>query len=90
MRELAHILAAENREEFIEQLFDELLTKNERDMIIQRMKIVKLLKQKIPQYEISKKLNASLCSITRGAKELKKNNSALSQVADRYLIENIE
>ena len=50
------------------------------------MKIVTLLKKKIPQYEIAKMLNASLCSITRGAKELKKPNSALSFIVDKYLM----
>ena len=65
-------------------------TKDERDMIWQRLKIVTLLKKKIPQYEIAKILNASLCSITRGAKELKKPNSALSTIVDKYLINNEE
>ena len=59
-------------------------------MIWQRLKIVTLLKKKIPQYEIAKILNASLCSITRGAKELKKPNSALSTIVDKYLINNEE
>ena len=68
----------------------ELFTKDERDMIWQRLKIVTLLKKKIPQYEIAKILNASLCSITRGAKELKKPNSALSTIVDKYLINNEE
>lgn len=86
MELLAYILASETNEEFFEELLKELFTKDERDMIWQRLKIVTLLKKKIPQYEIAKILNASLCSITRGAKELKKPNSALSFVVDKYLI----
>lgn len=86
MELLAYILASETNEEFFEELLKELFTKDERDMICQRLKIVTLLKKKIPQYEIAKILNASLCSITRGAKELKKPNSALSFVVDKYLI----
>lgn len=86
MEILAYILASETNEEFFQELLKELFTKDERDMICQRMKIVTLLKKKIPQYEIAKMLNASLCSITRGAKELKKPNSALSFIVDKYLM----
>lgn len=86
MEILAYILASETNEEFFQELLKELFTKDERDMICQRMKIVTLLKKKIPQYEIAKMLNASLCSITRGAKELKKSNSALSFIVDKYLM----
>ena len=88
MELLAYILASETSEEFFQELLKELFTKDERDMIWQRMKIVTLLKKKIPQYEIAKMLNASLCSITRGAKELKKPNSTLSFIVDKYLINN--
>ncbi len=80
----------ETNDEFLKELLMELFTKDERDMIWQRLKIVTLLKKKIPQYEIAKILNASLCSITRGAKELKKPNSALSTIVDKYLINNEE
>ena len=90
MELLAHILAMETNDEFLKELLMELFTKDERDMIWQRLKIVTLLKKKIPQYEIAKILNASLCSITRGAKELKKPNSALSTIVDKYLINNEE
>ena len=90
MELLAYILAMETHDEFLKELFMELFTKDERDMIWQRLKIVTLLKKKIPQYEIAKILNASLCSITRGAKELKKPNSALSTIVDKYLINNEE
>ena len=90
MELLAYILAIETNDEFLKELLMELFTKDERDMIWQRLKIVTLLKKKIPQYEIAKILNASLCSITRGAKELKKPNSALSTIVDKYLINNEE
>ena len=88
MELLAYILAMETNDEFLKELLMELFTKDERDMIWQRLKIFTLLKKKIPQYEIAKILNASLCSITRGAKELKKPNSALSTIVDKYLINN--
>lgn len=90
MELLAYILTMETNDEFLKELLMELFTKDERDMIWQRLKIVTLLKKKIPQYEIAKILNASLCSITRGAKELKKPNSALSTIVDKYLINNEE
>ena len=90
MELLAYILATETNDKFLKELLMELFTKDEREMILQRLKIVTLLKKKIPQYEIAKILNASLCSITRGAKELKKPNSALSAIVDKYLINNEE
>ncbi len=86
MKQLARILSKETDELFIENVLIELFTPDEMDMIRQRLKIVTLLKCKIPQYEVAKRLNASLCSITRGAKELKKPDSALSVITERYLI----
>lgn len=86
MKQLSHILAVETDEGFIEKLLTELFTKDEQEMIKQRLKIVTLLKKKMPQYEIAKHLNASLCSITRGAKELKKSDSALGVIVDKYLV----
>ena len=77
-------------EEFIKKLLTELFTKDEQDMIQQRLRIVTLLRRKMPQYEIAKHLNASLCSITRGAKELKKEDSALAIIVDKYLIHDKE
>ena len=64
MELLAHILATETDEEFIKKLLSELFTKDEQDMIQQRLRIVTLLRRKMPQYEIAKHLNASLCSIS--------------------------
>ena len=90
MKQLARILAKENNPDFIENLIIELFTSDEQDMIRQRLKIITLLRTKMPQYEIAKKLSASLCSITRGAKELKKQDSALGRIADEYLVPEID
>ncbi len=87
--ELSKILATETDEKFIEKIFVELFTPDELHMIRQRLKIVTLLKCKIPQYEVAKKLNASLCSITRGAKELKNPESALGKIADKYFVDKV-
>ncbi len=85
MQLLARILAKETDEKFINKLLVELFTKDEQEMINQRLKIITLLRKKMPQYEIAKNLNASLCSITRGAKELKKADSALAVIVDKYI-----
>jgi len=90
MKQLARILAKENNPDFIESLLIELFTSDEQAMIRQRLKIITLLRTKMPQYEIAKTLNASLCSITRGAKELKKQDSALGKIADNYLVPEID
>ncbi len=86
MKKFAHILANENDEKFILKLLEELFTKDELAMIEQRLKIAQLIKQKIPQHTIAKQIKASLCSITRGSKMLKLDDSALGQIVDKYFL----
>lgn len=49
-----------------------ILTPKELEEIPQRLLIVKMLKQGIPQHEIAKKLGVGVATVTRGSKELKK------------------
>ncbi len=90
MRKFAHILANETDEDFIYAFLEQLFTKDEIHMIEQRFKIMELIKRGIPQHTIAKQINASLCSITRGAKMLKQKDSAASVVIEKYFINNSE
>ncbi len=49
-----------------------ILTEKELAEIVQRLQIVKLLKQGIAQREISEKLGVGIATITRGSKEIQK------------------
>lgn len=48
-----------------------ILTSSELEQIIIRLKIVKMLKQGVPQHEIASKLGVGVATVSRGAKELK-------------------
>ena len=61
-----------------------LFTPSERFASAQRWLIVKELKSGTLQRKIEKKYNMSLCKITRGSKELQKENSAFGKIADIF------
>lgn len=49
-----------------------ILTPQELEEIPQRLEIVRLLKEGIPQHEIAKRLGVGVATVTRGSKEIKK------------------
>ncbi len=59
----------------IRSFLESLLTPSETADVAARWALVKELKQGTVQREIAKKLGISLCKITRGSRELKKENS---------------
>jgi TrpR family trp operon transcriptional repressor len=61
-----------------------ILTPYELEEISGRWELVKLLEQGVSQRKISEKLGMSLCKITRGSRELKKQNSAFKRVLDEF------
>ena len=63
-----------------EKFWREILTKKEIGAISSRWELVKRLLQGDSQRKIARELHLSLCKITRGARELKKGESALKQV----------
>ena len=63
-------------EEFLYSLF----TSSEADEIAKRWALVKQIASGRPQREIAKDLGLSLCKITRGSRELKKEASAFKQM----------
>jgi TrpR family transcriptional regulator, trp operon repressor len=60
-----------------------LFTPSEADEIAKRWALVKEIASGRPQREIAKDLGLSLCKITRGSRELKKENSAWKRVLAR-------
>lgn len=85
--ELSLALAKVNDSKLIQSFLEGLLTPAERADIAARWALVKELEHKIPQREIAKKLGLSLCKITRGSRELKKENSPFKQLFDSLCAE---
>ena len=80
LAELAQVLSRAKESALIEEFLRCLLTPAEIADIAGRWALVKALEQKIPQREIAKTLGVSLCKITRGSRELKKENSAFRRM----------
>jgi TrpR family trp operon transcriptional repressor len=74
--ELSVIFARTGDERQIAAYFRALFTPKELSALASRWALVKALREKEPQREIAKALGVSLCKITRGSRELKKENSA--------------
>jgi TrpR family trp operon transcriptional repressor len=74
--DLSRTLAKSHDGELIESFLRCLLTPAETADIAARWALVKALHAKIPQREIARDLGLSLCKITRGSRELKKEKSA--------------
>ncbi len=49
-----------------------MLTPKELDEVPMRLEIIKLLKKKMPQQEIAKKLGVGIATVTRGSREIKR------------------
>ncbi|GHV75132.1 hypothetical protein AGMMS49940_24340 [Spirochaetia bacterium] len=62
---------------------DCLLTPAETADVAARWALVKALDEGQPQREIAKNLGISLCEITRGSRELKKENSAFRRILEK-------
>jgi TrpR family trp operon transcriptional repressor len=82
LTELAGTLAKTGDYALIESFLRCLLTPAETADIAARWALVKALDKKIPQREIAKTLGLSLCKITRGSRELKKNGSAFQRILE--------
>ena len=81
--ELAQVLSRVKDNTLIEDFLRCLLTPAEIADIAGRWALVKALDQKVSQREIAKTLGVSLCKITRGSRELKRENSAFKRMLKR-------
>jgi TrpR family trp operon transcriptional repressor len=77
---MAKALGKTRDPELIEDFLRSLLTASEVDEISKRWALVKDLARGVPQREIAGTLGLSLCKITRGSRELKKENSAFRRM----------
>ncbi len=68
----------------IKEFLNCLLTKTETEEIARRWILVQELDMGTTQREIARKYNMSLCKITRGSRELKKDSSAFRKMLDLY------
>jgi TrpR family trp operon transcriptional repressor len=82
--EIALVLANAKEPIQIAEFLRSILTKNEVKEVSSRWELVKLLNEGMSQRKISEKLGLSLCKITRGSKELKKNPSFFKQMIEMY------
>lgn len=84
LRELSEAFASIKDADLIEEFMQCLLTQNEIKEVTSRWSLVRKIKSGQTQRSIANELGLSLCKITRGSKELKKENSAFNQVIDIY------
>jgi len=82
--ELAQVLSMVKESDLLEDFLCCLLTQAEIADIAGRWALIKALRQNIPQREIAKSLGISLCKITRGSREMKKDNSGFMRVLCKY------
>ena len=82
LHELCEICTS-NDSELIYDFFECLFSKAELKDISNRWLLVKEIDKGTTQREIAKKFSMSLCKITRGSKELNKENSAFRKILDQ-------
>lgn len=80
VEEICALLAYIKDPQLIKDFFECLFTKAELKDFSNRWCLVKELEAGTTQREIAKKYGISLCNITRGSKEMKKENSAFKRM----------
>lgn len=73
--ELAEALSRSKDKELIRSFLESLLTPRELSEVASRWALVRMILEGNTQRNISRELGLSLCKITRGSKELKKEDS---------------
>ena len=84
IREMAVTLAHIRDGSLIEEFLCSILTPNELNTVAERWELVKLIDQGMSQRKIAEKLGLSLCKITRGSKELKRENSPIAKMINSF------
>lgn len=80
LKEISTTLAKVKDAELIHDFLESILTPTEQDEIAKRWALVKRLAEGEPQRSIAAEFGLSLCKITRGSKELKKQDSAFKRM----------
>lgn len=84
IREMSLTLARTTDDRLIEDFLRSILTPRELQSIAERWELVQLIDEGMSQRKIAEKLGLSLCKITRGSKELKKENSAFAKMIHSF------
>ena len=82
IKELCHLIKKSDDESFIFEFFNCLFTKPELKDIANRWLLVKEIDAGTTQREIANKFSMSLCKITRGSRELNKEDSAFRKMLE--------
>ncbi len=82
--ELVSTLAGCSDARLIHDFLQSLLTPSEVAEVANRWALVRLLDEGMSQRNIARELGLSLCNITRGSKELKKENSAFAAMLEEF------
>jgi len=80
VKELADVLAQTSDPVLIEDFLQSILTPTEVTNVATRWELVKLMDQGMSQRRIAEELGLSLCKITRGSRELKKEDSPFARM----------
>ena len=80
--EMSRTLALARDPELIAGFLYSLFTKAEADEIAKRWALVKRIAEGVPQRAIAAELGLSLCKITRGSRELKKDDSSFRRMLE--------
>ena len=83
--ELSGILALIDDPKLIQEFLECILTPHELSEVDGRWELVKMLYRGVSQRRIAEQLHMSLCKITRGSRELHKEDSAFKRILDLYL-----
>ncbi len=84
LEELSLALSRADDPVLIREFLQSLLTPNEVQEVSFRWALVSLIEEGMSQRNIAKKLGLSLCKITRGSKELQKEDSPFAAMIDIY------
>ena len=82
IKELCHLIMKSGDEAFVFDFFNCLFTKPELKDIANRWLLVKEIDAGTTQREIANKFSMSLCKITRGSRELNKEDSAFRKMLE--------
>lgn len=82
LREMSEAFSRTADSDLIYSFLECLLTKNELSEVSSRWALVKMLDEGMSQRNIASELGLSLCKITRGSKELQKEDSAFKKMID--------
>ena len=82
MAELSRPLASVKDSALLNDFLKALLTPQEYNAVASRWALVRLLDQGMTQRKIAETLGLSLCKITRGSREMKKEESSFRKMVD--------